>query len=374
MSSSHPSDTHSATPPFRTILSQFSTFLAMFVGAGFISGGIVHLGEGLNVWDVSLLLTGIGLFVVGSYVQEALFNKKNLKEEGVVPFLFYSLLLSIGVGMASGGIQHFVDTPAYSTYLIPLGLALGVIAFVLKQNYRLSSSQWAVLLSAATAGALVLGIALRGIGTVLPQEWRQQHGHSHGSHSHDGNKAVEDIDKQMGDAMGGEMMMMDHPPVTSDADFIMGMIPHHQEAVETSEYMLSRTDDPEFRAFLQNIINTQRQEIEMMKEWHRELFTSEYQDDGRYQPMMPDLEAIENDAEARTAYLRGMIMHHRGAIQMAEEIHEITENDEIHTFADQIIEVQAEEIQQMMEWIKEDGGGMGGMHDGMMQDGGMMHH
>ncbi len=362
MSSSHPSDTHSATPSFRTILAQFSTFLAMFVGAGFISGGIVHLGEGLNAWDVSLLLTGIGLFVVGSYVQEALFNKKNLKEEGVVPFLFYSLLLSIGVGMASGGIQHFVDTPAYSTYLIPLGLAVGVIAFILKQNYKLSSSQWAVLISSATAGALVLGLVLRGVATAMPDSWQQQ-GHSH---THSEESVLEELDSMMGSSMGGEMMMMDHPPITSDADFIMGMIPHHQEAVDTSEYMLTRTDDPEFRAFLQTIIDAQKAEIEMMKEWHRELFTSEYQDDGRYQPMMPDLEAIENDAEARTAYLRGMIMHHRGAIQMAEEIHEITENNEIHTFADQIIEVQAEEIQQMMEWIKEDGGGMGGMHDGMM--------
>jgi uncharacterized protein (DUF305 family) len=364
MPSNHTTETHSSIPEFRTILAQFITFLAMFVGAGFISGGIVHLGEGINAWDLSLLSIGVALFVVGSYVQEALFNRKNLKEEGVLPFLFFSLVLSIGVGMASGGIQHFVDTPEYSAYLIPIGLAVGILAFVLKQNYKLSSSQWAVLISAATAGALLLGIVLRGVGAVLPQEWRQQHGHSHGSHSHDGKSALEDIDKQMGSAMGDGMMMMDHPPVTSDADFIMGMIPHHQEAVETSEYMLSRTDDPEFRAFLQNIIDTQQQEIEMMKQWHEELFNSAYRDDGRYKPMMPDLKQISDDQDARTAYLRGMIMHHRGAIQMAEQIHDITTNDEIHVFADTIIEVQAEEIRQMMNWLGP---------ESMMQGGGMMH-
>jgi len=123
----------------------FLTFVMMFLGAGFISGGIVHLGEGANMWDISLLITGILFFIIGSYVQEIIYNKKSLKEGGTVKFLFFSLLLSLGVGMVSGGIQHFVDTPTYSAYLIPIGIFLGVMAYTFKNNISLPRPHWGML-------------------------------------------------------------------------------------------------------------------------------------------------------------------------------------------------------------------------------------
>lgn len=157
----------------------FIIFTAMFVGAGFISGGIVHLGDGFNWWDLSLIVIGIVLFVIGSYAQEVRSNQGNLKKEGVVLFLFYSLLLSIGIGMASGGTQHFVDTPEYSNYLIPIGLFLGVPAFALKQNISLLKSEWIRLMVISFLLAVALFFVLSVVNGSVPGVHLDLTSHSH---------------------------------------------------------------------------------------------------------------------------------------------------------------------------------------------------
>lgn len=142
-------------------LTPFAIFVVLFLGAGFIPGSIVHLGEGINPWDIGLLFFGILFFTVGSYIQEVIYNKKNLKEGGIIRFLAYSLLLSLGIGMTSGGTQHFDDTPYYSAYLIPIGLSIGIIAFIFKQNINLTYKQWRVLLMSVLVLALAGHAVLR---------------------------------------------------------------------------------------------------------------------------------------------------------------------------------------------------------------------
>ena len=159
----------------KRIFSPFLTFIALFIGTGFISGSVVHMGEGINIWDLSLLAIGTILFVGGSVFQDAQQGMKRIQEEGLTAFLFLSLLLSIGIGMASGGMQHFVDTPSYSALLIPFGLGLGFFAFLLKERIRLSTKEWAVLVPAVCISVVVSSIALRAAGTSLPDALRQDH-------------------------------------------------------------------------------------------------------------------------------------------------------------------------------------------------------
>jgi len=167
------------------LIARYFAFVGMFVGAGFISGSIVHLGEGINPWDVSVLVVGVLFFLTSTFVQEFVFSNKNFKEAKVLQFLAYLLVLSVGVGMASGGTQHFVDTPIYSSYLIPIGLGLGVIAFFLKEKERFVSKQWFQIVGTVFIMTIVLIWLLGLIGKNLPESLLHQKGHSHSSQNTD---------------------------------------------------------------------------------------------------------------------------------------------------------------------------------------------
>jgi len=153
----------------------FLAFITLFLGTGFVSGSIVHLGEGLNPWDFSLLAVGVVLFVAGSVAQDVRQGGRRLKEEGIFLFLFLSLILSIGIGMASGGMQHFDDTPAYSAILIPLGIGIGLIAFILKERVVISKREWILLLPSTAISMLLLGMYLKFAGASLPQSVQGDH-------------------------------------------------------------------------------------------------------------------------------------------------------------------------------------------------------
>jgi len=57
--------------------------------------------------------------------------------------------------------------------------------------------------------------------------------------------------------------------------------------------------------------------------------------------------------EYEEAFLEGMIVHHIGAIKMAEELLTQTERPELVKMANDIINVQAEEVEMMKGWLNE---------------------
>jgi hypothetical protein len=73
------------------------------------------------------------------------------------------------------------------------------------------------------------------------------------------NKAA--MDKMMG--------QMDETTYTgqADRDFVAGMIPHHQGAIDMANVELKYGKDPQLRKLAQSIIDSQQTEIAMMEKW-----------------------------------------------------------------------------------------------------------
>jgi uncharacterized protein (DUF305 family) len=71
--------------------------------------------------------------------------------------------------------------------------------------------------------------------------------------------------KKSMDKMHKDMMMKSSGNI--DIDFLKGMIPHHQGAIDMAEELIKKTKDPELKAFAQKIIEAQKAEIKQMQDW-----------------------------------------------------------------------------------------------------------
>ncbi|MEZ4156682.1 MAG: DUF305 domain-containing protein [Candidatus Paceibacterota bacterium] len=159
------------------------------------------------------------------------------------------------------------------------------------------------------------------------------------------------VQSQMEHMQGG----MNHSQmmVTNEKDFIEGMIPHHQEAIDTAKEVLERGNvTPGINELLENIVAAQTQEIESMKAWYQDWYGTPYQADAsEYSHMMRSLEGLSGK-EIDQTFLEDMIFHHMGAIMMARSVAPYAEHEEIKNLTQAIIQTQAKEIDQMQQMLQ----------------------
>ncbi len=153
----------------------------------------------------------------------------------------------------------------------------------------------------------------------------------------------------MGQGMGPMQNGMHHMMVNSEEKFVVEMIPHHQEAVDTSKVILNSTNNSELKDLAQRIINAQTREIEMLENWKNEYYNGGYKPS--YEEMMPNLQRLKGDNKD-VAYIQGMIMHHRMAVMMAHQVLRLNPRPEVENFAQKVIQVQTSEIREMQQILK----------------------
>ena len=152
-------------------------------------------------------------------------------------------------------------------------------------------------------------------------------------------------------------------PAPADVMFVQMMIPHHEQAIEMSEILLAKDGMPaELRELAEQIAAEQGPEIERMRSWLRDWGMPEMGDmagghggHGGMDGMLSETELDElRDAEGDEAvvlFLRQMIAHHEGAIDMARDVIDNGRHPDVRALVDDIIASQQAEIELMTEWL-----------------------
>ncbi len=99
--------------------------------------------------------------------------------------------------------------------------------------------------------------------------------------------------------MDNNMMMHD---IENEEEFIINMIPHHQEAVDTAQIVVAQSTNSDLKKLAQNIIDAQTREITMMNGWLQQRYPNSTIK-SNYQNMMPELTTLTGDA-LDTAFLQ----------------------------------------------------------------------
>jgi len=139
----------------------------------------------------------------------------------------------------------------------------------------------------------------------------------------------------------------------ADMQFTMMMIPHHEQAVEMADMILGKDGiDERVLTLAEQIKAAQGPEIELMESWLDEWGTPMGDMGGMdHGGMMSDtdMQALEDatGAEASRLFLEQMIVHHEGAIEMAQDEVDNGQNPDVITLAENIIASQTTEISTM---------------------------
>jgi uncharacterized protein (DUF305 family) len=147
-----------------------------------------------------------------------------------------------------------------------------------------------------------------------------------------------------------------------DLDFVTQMIPHHQGAIEMAKLELEYGTTPDVRKLARAIITTQEAEIAEMTRWKADHVPAPTADaaairagyEASNRKMAAEMRGHNHPIRADLTFLRMMIPHHQGAIDMADVQLRYGKEPEIRALAARIMAAQRDEIVQMKLLIQED--------------------
>jgi len=136
--------------------------------------------------------------------------------------------------------------------------------------------------------------------------------------------------------------------ITDKQSFAEAMIPHHQQAIDISEFAPLNTTNPEILAIADKIVAGQGPEIEKMTLWlNGKSVDYTMMMDGMLSTTQVNTLRGLKEAEFDMLYAQYMIQHHEGAVKMAADALGL-DDPELTDFANEIIVTQSAEIEELM--------------------------
>jgi len=167
--------------------------------------------------------------------------------------------------------------------------------------------------------------------------------------------------------MGSRVQMFNN----IDQHFIEQMIPHHNDAITMAQLALQKAEHQEIKDLSQSIIEAQTKENNNMRDWYQNWFGTKVPDyfsgnnytRGMGYGMMHDDDDDEymmtnfgsmSDLESANPFdkefIQQMIPHHQVAVMMAQMLAVSTTRAEMKQLAENIIQSQTAEIENMRNW------------------------
>jgi uncharacterized protein (DUF305 family) len=168
---------------------------------------------------------------------------------------------------------------------------------------------------------------------------------------------------------GGEMnhsMNLGSADEYYDLRFIDGMRLHHRGAIQMAKEAEQKSQRSEIKTLARNIIVAQnREENELLRNWRKAWYPKASEEPVAYggegkpvvamskeqqksMAMVEDLGDADTDFDLR--FMDAMIVHHEGAVEMAQDALSKSQRSEIKQLANEIIASQQKEIDQMKQW------------------------
>lgn len=149
-----------------------------------------------------------------------------------------------------------------------------------------------------------------------------------------------------------------------ELSFLIGMTPHHAQAVDMARLCQTRAEDDGLRATCNAIIDVQTRQIEQMMRWALQWYGTQLSEvqSARYSAegasgshgILTDEDMHELASRTGTAFdirfAELMIEHHIGAVSSAQGLLDVSPHTEVRQLAADIITAQEAEIAEMENW------------------------
>jgi uncharacterized protein (DUF305 family) len=153
----------------------------------------------------------------------------------------------------------------------------------------------------------------------------------------------------------------------ADANFVSMMIPHHYQALLMSRMAPTRASDPAVRSLASQIDAEQGVEITMMQGWQSRNRLEVTNAEQAYQEMLQDPMMLEmmgmaspeqmaalsaaQGADYDVMFLRLMIRHHQGALQMCVDVLTNGSDEILNQWANEMYVTQQAQINWMQDLL-----------------------